>query len=209
MSTSNNRILKLYRSRITIIEQLESLNYDVSNYDDFSINEIDAMEQNKQLDILVNHKQTNRKLYVRYYLKNSQYLKKDIYEYIDELYEIKNTLSNEDTFVIITDDEPNAIIQTTIRYLFDHSKKYIVLHNINRLQFNILNHSLVPKANVLNDEQVKELKQKYSIETQKQLPEISRFDPHALAIYLRPGEICEFKRNSATAMNYNYYRVCV
>lgn len=209
MSTSNNRILKLYRSRITIIEQLESLNYDVSNYDDFSINEIDAMEQNKQLDILVNHKQTNRKLYVRYYLKNSQYLKKDIYEYIDELYEIKNTLSNEDTFVIITDDEPNAIIQTTIRYLFDHSKKYIVLHNINRLQFNILNHSLVPKANVLNDEQVKELKQKYSIENQKQLPEISRFDPHALAIYLRPGEICEFKRNSATAMNYNYYRVCV
>ena len=84
-----------------------------------------------------------------------------------------------------------------------------MLHNINRLQFNILNHSLVPKANVLNDEQVKELKQKYSIETQKQLPEISRFDPHALAIYLRPGEICEFKRNSATAMNYNYYRVCV
>ena len=209
MSTSNNRILKLYRSRITIVEQLEVLKYDITNFDDFSINEIEAMEQNNQLDILVTHKQSDRKLYVKYYLKNSQYLKKDINEFVSDLYDIQNTLTNDDTFVIITDDEPNAIMQTTIRYFYDHSEKFIVLHNINRLQFNILNHSLVPKARILNEAEVNDLKQKYSIHNKKQLPEISRFDPQALAIYLRPGEICEFQRNSATAMNYNYYRVCV
>jgi DNA-directed RNA polymerase subunit H (RpoH/RPB5) len=41
------------------------------------------------------------------------------------------------------------------------------------------------------------------------LPEISRFDPQALAICLRPGDIVKFLRGSETAGTYNYYRVCV
>ena len=43
----------------------------------------------------------------------------------------------------------------------------------------------------------------------KKIPEISRFDPQALAMSLRPGQICKFDRNSATSMNYTYYRICI
>ena len=51
MSSSNNRILKLYKSRQTIFELLDAQNFDVSQYEEFSIAEIDAMYQKKQLDL--------------------------------------------------------------------------------------------------------------------------------------------------------------
>ena len=47
------------------------------------------------------------------------------------------------------------------------------------------------------------------IKTKKQLPEISRFDPQALALCLRPGNIAKFTRKSITALETEYYRVCV
>ena len=50
---------------------------------------------------------------------------------------------------------------------------------------------------------------KFNIKQPMQLPEISRFDPQALVMCLRPGDICRFIRNSATAMKYDYYRICV
>lgn len=83
------------------------------------------------------------------------------------------------------------------------------MHNINRLQYNILEHVLVPTARILEEKDVEEFKQTYNIITLSQIPEISRFDPQALAICLRPGQVCEFTRDSATAMNAKYYRVCV
>ena len=42
-----------------------------------------------------------------------------------------------------------------------------------------------------------------------QLPEISRFDPQALAMCMRPGQVCKFERESSTALFYNYFRICV
>ena len=53
------------------------------------------------------------------------------------------------------------------------------------------------------------MKNKYKMTNIMQLPEISRFDPQALAICLRPRQICKFERESATAIKYDYYRVCV
>ena len=56
---------------------------------------------------------------------------------------------------------------------------------------------------------IEEFRKKYNVSNLSQFPEISRFDPHALAMCLRPGDVCEFKRESATAMFYSYYRVCI
>jgi DNA-directed RNA polymerase subunit H (RpoH/RPB5) len=68
---------------------------------------------------------------------------------------------------------------------------------------------LVPHCTILEEKEVEELKKKFNIQKLSQLPEISRFDPQALAICLRPGQVCHFQRESATAMLYEYYRVCV
>ena len=42
-----------------------------------------------------------------------------------------------------------------------------------------------------------------------QLPEISRYDPVALVIGLRPGEVCKIIRPSPTAITTEYFRLCI
>lgn len=209
MTTTNNRILKLYKSRVTLIDQLENLDYDISEYQNFSINEIDAMNNNNQLDMIINHKTNNTKIYVKYYPGSKQINRPNLDLIIDDLYTISNTLTKSDTLIIITEDEPNETIINKIKYLYDHDNIFVIIHNIKRLQFNLLKHHLVPECSILGDAEVEELKQKYNITSNSQLPEISRFDPQALAICLRPGQICKFKRESSTALFYNYYRICV
>jgi DNA-directed RNA polymerase subunit H (RpoH/RPB5) len=209
MTSTNNKILKLYKSRLTIIDQLEELDYNVEAYGDFSINEIDAMNNSSQLDMLVTHRKNGKKIYIKYNLNAKQLNAQTVDNVIEDLYSIDTVLTKEDTLVIITDTEPNETILTKIRYLYDHSGIFVIINNINRLQYNLLKHVLVPKSRILGDTETEELKKTYNILNLSQLPEISRFDPHALAICLRPGQVCEFNRDSATAMNTKYYRVCL
>lgn len=207
--TTNNRILKLFKSRNTLIDQFDNLDYDISNFSEFSINEIDAMNNNDQLDMTISHRKTDAKLYVKHYFNSKQINRANLDNVIEDLYNIDNILNKKDTLVVIIDDEPNDTIITRIRYLHDHDGIFVIIHNINRLQYNILNHSFVPKCTILGDTEVVELKKRYNILSNKQLPEISRFDPQALAMCMRPGQICKFNRESSTAMFYDYYRICV
>jgi len=192
-----------------MIELLDSQEYDTADYEEFSINEIDAMYANSQLDMLISHKTDERKVYVKYYLTAKQIRPPNLDEIVEDLYVIENALTKEDTLIIIIEDEPNDTIITKIKYLFDHDGIFVVIHNIRRLQFNILQHKLVPKCTILSKADVEVLKKTVNIQALTQLPEISRFDPQALAICMRPGQVCMFNRESATAMDYKYYRICV
>jgi DNA-directed RNA polymerase subunit H len=167
------------------------------------------MYKNTQLDMLLMHNNTDRKIYIKYYLKAKQIKKQDLDEIIEDLYYIDNVLKKEDVLVIVTEFEPNDTIITKIKYLYEHDDIFIVIHNIKRLQYNILDHSLVPKSSILTIDEVEKLKHKYNLHSVKQLPEVSRFDPQSLAMCLRPGEVCKYERKSPTAMNTDYYRVCV
>jgi len=210
MSASSNRILSIYKSRSNILEILsDNLGYNTKEYDGFSINEIDAMFSNSQLDMLIKHSDSERKVYIKYYLTAKQIRPQNLDDIIEDLFVIENVLTKDDTLIIITEDEPNDTIVTKMKYLYDHDGIFVVIHNIRRLQYNILNHKLVPSCTILKDEDIVKLKNEYNISNLMQLPEISRFDPQSLALCIRPGNVCEFRRNSATAMFYNYYRICV
>ena len=62
---------------------------------------------------------------------------------------------------------------------------------------------------ILDEKETIALKEKYHLKNVKELPEISRFDPMALAICLRPGQICTFDRKSPTALVTEYFRICL
>ena len=49
---------------------------------------------------------------------------------------------------------------------------------------------------------------RYNITDKVQFPNISRFDPVARAIGLRPGQVCGITRPSKTSIESNYYRIC-
>ena len=209
MSASSNKILSVYNSRNTLVEILTEKGYKTDDYSTFSINEVDAMYKNTQLDMLLTHSKNSRKVYIKYYLKAKQIKKPDLDDIIEDLYFIENVLTKEDCLIIVTEDEPNDTIVAKINYLYEHDGIFIVIHNIKRLQYNILKHTLVPKAKILSTAEVETLKQRFNLMSVKQLPEVSRFDPQSLAICLRPGEVCKYDRKSATALNTEYYRVCV
>lgn len=209
MASKSNRILNIFKSRKNILDILFEQNYKVSDYEGFTINEIDAMYTNTQLDMLINHDKNGRKIYIKYYLTAKQIRPQNLEDIIEDLFTVENVLTKEDTLVIIIEDEPNDTILTRLKYLYDHDGIFVIIHNIRRLQYNMLKHRLVPDCYLLDEKERKDLMQKFNIKNPMQLPEISRFDPQALVMCLRPGDICRFVRNSATAMTYDYYRICV
>uniref|UniRef100_A0A6C0ISG4 RNA polymerase subunit H/Rpb5 C-terminal domain-containing protein n=1 Tax=viral metagenome TaxID=1070528 RepID=A0A6C0ISG4_9ZZZZ len=209
MPSSNNKILRLFKSRKTILELLETQGYDVSEYKEFNINEVDAMNTKNQLDLTFTNKTTNKSVYVKYYLESKQIKPNTLDNIIEDLYEIEGILTKNDTLIIITEDEPNDTIINKIKFLFNKDGIFVVIHNIQRLQFNILEHQLVPKGRIMSDEELSQLKENINITDLSQLPEISRFDPQALAMCIRPGEVCELLRNSVTSVETTYYRACV
>ena len=209
MALSSNRVLTVYKSRVTLLEQLEEQGYNITDYDLFSINEIDAMYANDQLDMLVSRNTDGKKIYIKYLLNIKQLRKDNLDQLIEDLFEIETILEKKDTLVVVTNEEPNDTIVNKMKYLFDHSGIFVVIHYIKRLQFNVLKHELVPKATILSQEEAEGLKTKFHIKSLQQLPEISRFDPQALALCLRPGEVIKIDRKSNTAMSYEYYRICI
>jgi len=212
-STTSSRIVRIFKSRKVMLELLQLQRYNIDEYEGFSINEVDAMFANSQLDMLITHETNGQKVYVKYYFAPKQTAKQirpqNLDEIIEDLYTIEEVLTKNDTLIVIIDDEPNDTILARMKYLYDHDGIFVIIHNIQRLQFNILEHKLVPYMNILTEKEVDEFKKKYSLKSVDQLPEISRFDPQALAVGLRPGQICSIQRNSETAMIFEYYRACV
>jgi DNA-directed RNA polymerase subunit H (RpoH/RPB5) len=96
-----------------------------------------------------------------------------------------------------------------IKHFWEKDGVFIVIQSIKRLQFNILEHILVPPHRVLSEEETIDIMKKYNIKNKSEFPDISRFDPVAQVIELRPGKVCEITRTSKTSVFSKYYRVCV
>lgn len=209
MST-NNLILRLLQSRKNILNILEKhQNYNIDDYKDFDMSEVDVMYKNEQLDMLLENKENTKKTYIKYLLSSKAVRTSQIDQIVEDLYIIENLLKKSDTLIIILFEDPNENLVNHFKHIYNSTGVFIVVHTIRRLQFNILEHSLVPEMIILDDEKVEELKQQYYLKTLKELPEISRFDPQALAMSMRPGEVGRFTRNSPTSLNTYYYRICV
>ena len=96
-----------------------------------------------------------------------------------------------------------------MRQLYDHDGVLVRMYELARLQFNILEHNLVPLHKPLTKEEKLAVSELYNVNNDSEFPEISRFDPVAIAVGLRPGELCKIVRNSQTAIEGNYYRLCI
>jgi DNA-directed RNA polymerase subunit H (RpoH/RPB5) len=186
--------------------------YNTNDYTNFSLSEINSMKQNNQLDMLLEtndvEDKPKKKIYIRYYLA-ARPAPKNIQEMIDDLFVLTETLQKSDTLFIIIKDDPNETLINELKHIWEADGIFIVVESIKRLQFNILEHSLVPPHRVLSDAEIADVMYKYNITDKVQFPDISRFDPVARVIGLRPGQVCNITRASKTAIETNYYRVCV
>jgi len=133
----------------------------------------------------------------------------NIQEMIDDLFNLEEVLTKDDTLFIIIKDDMNDTIISELKQIWETDGIFIVIENIKRLQFNILNHSLVPEHTIISETEIKDVMQRYNILNKSDLPDISRFDPVARVIGLRPGNVCKIVRSSKTAITTNYYRICI
>jgi len=218
MVNTNSSVLisQIYQSRKIVLELMNKQGYDTSGYANFSVSEINAMKQNNQLDILLESKAPasgektadGKKVYIRYYLAKT-IRPTNINEMIDDLFVLSETLKKTDTLYIIIKDNVNETLINELKHIWERDGIFIVIESIKCLQFNILNHVLVPEHNIITDSEVTNVMTKYNITDKIQFPDISRFDPVARAIGLRPGQVCNIIRPSKTAITTNYYRICV
>ena len=203
----SGQIIEIYNSRKTIIDLLEAQKYDVSQYKDFGINEVNTLIQTKQMDMLLKKTTTDKSVYVKYHLAKSL-RPVNIYEYIEDLFTLEEVLQKKDDLIVIMKDEPNDTIRKTLTDIWEKDGIFIIVLNIKRLQYNILKHQLVPEHIVLGQEEAAAIKQKYNIHDDSQIPDISRFSPVSQVIGLRPGELCRIYRPSKTAIKAEFYRIC-
>jgi DNA-directed RNA polymerase subunit H (RpoH/RPB5) len=207
-------ISTIYTSRKTILDLMKKQGYNVDDYTNFSINEVNSMKQNNQLDMLLEKitedpvTRRKNKIYIRYYLAKKM-SPANVNEMIEDLFIADETLTKDDTLFIIIKDEINETMTNELKHIWEKDQTFVVIESIKRLQFNILNHSLVPDHRVMNDTEVKSIMQKYNITHMTQFPDISRFDPVARVIGLRPGQVCHITRPSKISVTSDYYRICI
>lgn len=194
---SNSIATLVYRSRQILCKYMESRGKDASAYAGESIQDIENMVIND------NVRMEFEGVYVIYYLGKG-IRDSHIKGYIEEL-----ELKIEDELIVVIMNNPNDTIQKFQEYVFHNDKLFVNVISIEYLQFNILDHHMVPEHTILTEEEKEEVCNAYYITKDDQFPEISRFDPVARAIGLRPGQLCKILRNSKTAIQSEYYRLCI
>jgi DNA-directed RNA polymerase subunit H (RpoH/RPB5) len=223
---TSSLISKIYKSRKTLIELMKTQNYNVGEYQDFSVNEINTMKTNNQLDMILEknipvnkntydekdnlEKEHERrpKIYIKYYLAKSL-RPANLQEIIDDLFAVEEVLTKGDTLLVVVKDEVNETLINNVKHIWESDKIFVILLPLQRLQFNILEHVLVPPHRVLDESEKISIKNRYNIINDHEFPDLSRFDPVAKAIGIRPGQLCEITRPSKTAISAPYYRICI
>lgn len=204
---NSQMIAKIFASRKIILDLAKSRGFNIENYENFTINDILIMNTNKQLDMLLINNNTGKKIYYKYHL-TTKIRGPHIQDYIEDIYSIDEVLKKVDDLIIVVKDKPNDVLKNMLKMEFINNGFYVNIYNLHNYQFNILENDLVPPHRILLEEEKKAIAKKYNILKDSQWPEINRFDPPAMAIGLRPGEVTEITRNSPTALETKYYRLC-
>ena len=212
MQNTSNLISSIFKSRKTLVQLMEKQGYDISEYEHNSMTETNAKYSNNQLDMLFDSSKDEdvkiRKTYVNFHIDKAL-RPAYIHDIIEDLFNVEELLTKDDTLVLVTKDDPHDTIINALRQIWEKDGYFVIILNIKRLQYNILEHSIVPPHRIIKDNEIIDVKKRFNINKVTEFPDISRFDPIALAIGMRPGDICEIIRPSKTSITGVYYRICV
>lgn len=160
-SNSSSLISSIYKSRKVILELMSKQDYELEDYNNFSINEINTKFQNRELDMLLEKKKevseqkegfVPKKIYIRYYLAKTL-RPQNVNDMIDDLFIMEHVLTKEDILMIVTKDDANDTLIQQLKHIWEQDGFFIIIQSIKRLQFNILNHTLVPPHRILKGEE--------------------------------------------------------
>jgi len=208
---SSSLVSQVYKARSSLLEQLEYQGYNVDSLVNFSVTEVNSMLRHDQLDFTVTKDMNTvdqRKTHIKFYLAKAL-RPANVDEFVSQMFKVEESLTKNDTLYIIANSSPNDTLLKKLNLIWQRDKIMVSIYGLQRLQANILNHIKVPKHEILTPEQSSEIRTKYNLVKNEQIPSISRFDPVAVAIGMRPGQMCRIVRFSPTTGYSDYYRLCI
>jgi DNA-directed RNA polymerase subunit H (RpoH/RPB5) len=136
------------------------------------------------------------KIYVKYiYADTKGSIIKELISDINKKY----LVDNENSIIFIFKSKPSISI---VKILTQNKCEYFYL---DKLQFNLTKHRLVPNHIILTDDEVSELLDKYKIQL-NQLPIIMKEDPVAKYYNYPVGSVYKILRNSHSCIDTDFYR---
>ena len=199
-------VAQVFNSRNHLLDILASTGYATEDYENYPVQQVGDMFETNNLDMSLLHS-SGTKLIVKYYLSSKLNVCSDeVNQYFEGPVP---SLTHRDTLLVIVKNEPNETMINALTTLWNASKNFITVIPIRRLQYNILKHVQVPKHVLLTDEQKADLYRTKMIRHDSELSVISRFDPVATLLCMRPGMVCRISRKSKTSMLTDVYRVCI
>lgn len=196
----------IYKSRKTLLDYLNGMGYNTNSYKDYNYDSIYNMIINNSLDMYF---EDTINIYCKFHVQKKPIRTQYIEEYIDEIYNVEEKLSEKDKLIIIGNENINDTTKNYLISLYTDRQINIIYLSIKELQYNVLKHSLVPKHTILSSDKIEDIKTRFNITNNSEFPEISRFDPVAKAIGASPGDVIHIERKSKTSIISNYYRYCV
>jgi DNA-directed RNA polymerase subunit H (RpoH/RPB5) len=197
-------VVDVFNARNHLFDILQSRGYEVGDYVGYDMSHVAAMMEHSQLNVMLQGK-TN-KVFVHFQLS----AKLNVSKVVSSLFEEEDSvLKPDDDLVIVYKSEPNDTIRAEIDEVWNKMGIYVTVLYLKRLQFNLLKHDMVPAQRVLSVKERDQIYTKLNIRTGADLPAISRYDPVASVLCMRPGQVCEIERKSKTSVKSLYYRYCV
>ncbi len=207
----------LYRSRMTILDILEYRGYSVDKYRKFSPAEATvAATVLPSLSFKVTKKDDESKVCEVRYANISRQKLDTFFDDIDDansentevIVMMPNNVADAHHIIALKQymkmkEEPNEKGEKVRR------KLRISFFCIETIVFNPMNHILVPKHEIVPEEEHKTLMESLHITSKSKFPEIKfHVDPIARCIGAVPGDIIKITRNSASSGQAIVYRVC-
>jgi|LauGreDrversion4_2_1035121.scaffolds.fasta_scaffold00623_13 DNA-directed RNA polymerase subunit H (RpoH/RPB5) len=197
-------VVDVFNARNHLFDILHTRGYEVDDYVGYDMSHVAAMMEQSQLNVMLQGKRN--KVFVHFQLS----AKLNVSKVVSSLFEEEESvLKPEDDLIIVYKAEPNDTVHAEMDEVWNKHGIYVSVLYIKRLQFNILKHDMVPAHRVLSEKEREQVFSKLNIKTGADLPAISRYDPVASVLCMRPGQVCEIERKSKTSVKSLYYRFCV
>lgn len=191
----------IYRSRLTLLSILEERGYDVEQYRKFSPAEISvAVEAFPGLSFSVKKK------------ANPEYTCDIIYsrmsrQKLESFLMDKDTPKPTETIIMILDVVTDVHHQLALKAFVNNSVRASIF-SIPNIVFDPRQHTMVPKHEIVLEEEHKDILEKWNMTSKAQMPMIRyHVDPIVRILGAVPGDIIRIIRPSPSAGTYEFYRV--
>ena len=191
----------LYKVRKTIIEMITDRGYVIPEIENLTFEQFMIKYNNKNLDIFIDDKEKNKKIYIHFYNELKNFSKSDLKGVMQK---ITSEYQDEDiNIILLLREKENSAVTKELQ---KPSFKNVEIFLKNNMIFNITHHELVPKHIILSSEEEKEVLERYNT-TKGKLPKISSTDPVAKYYGMKTNQICKIIRKSPEVGSYIYYRL--